>query len=176
MDNDSKTYNKGSISNRSKSRSSSKSSSSSSGKRHSSSGKSKSQKVFPITESRKLPKFPKNAVFPDSEYAKSERRKNTHNALNPIVVWPSSRIDQTAPDLNIGCNDMQLPQKVRTRLLELRNSDIKCKRISLKANGTYVIEGSNGNHYVMLSTSGFGKNKYSKKNRSKKNKKTRKIR
>ena len=41
--------------------------------------RSKSPKEFPITESKKFPKFPKNAVFPDSEYAKSEKRKNSHH-------------------------------------------------------------------------------------------------
>ena len=132
--------------------------------------KSKSPKEYPITESRKFPKFPKNAVFPDSEYAKSEKKRNSHHALNPIVNWPPSRIDQTRPDLNIACNDNQLPQKVIKRMLELRKRDITCRKISLKTNGTYDIEGSNGVHYIIFSTTGLGKNKYSKKNKSKRTK------
>ena len=132
--------------------------------------RSKSPKEFPITESKKFPKFPKNAVFPDSEYAKSEKRKNSHHSLNPIVHWPPSRVDQIIPDLNVACNDKQLPQKVITRMLELREKNITCRKISLKTNGTYDIEGSNGVHYIIFSTSGLGKNKHSKKKRSKRTK------
>lgn len=161
----SKSRDKSSSKSGNKSKSSSKSSSS-----KSASNKSSSKKVFPITESRKFPKFPKNAVFPDSEYAKREKKIKSHHALNPIVNWPSARIDVNRPDLIIPCNDPNLPQKVRTRLLDLRKSDVACLQINLKSNGTYVIKGSNGNHYVILDTSGFGKNKYSRKNKSRKNK------
>jgi hypothetical protein len=130
--------------------------------------KSKSPKEYPITESRKFPKFPKNAVFPDSEYAKTQKRENSHHSVNPIKHWPPSRKDVTAANVEIACNDHSLPQRIRTHILELRGRNIRCVGVSLMSNGVYVIAGHNGYHYAVGEELGYGKKKgKSKKNKSK---------
>ena len=144
----------------------------------SSKSRSKSPKEYPITESRKFPKFPKNAVFPDSEYAKTQKRENSHHSFNTIKHWPPSRKDVTAANVEIACNDHSLPQRIRTRILELRGRNIRCIGVSLMSNGVYVIAGNNGYHYAVGEELGYGKkkgkskkNSKSKKGKSKKNKK-----
>jgi len=130
--------------------------------------RSKSPKEYPITESRKFPKFPKNAVFSDSEYAKTQKRENSHHSFNPIKHWPPSRKDVTAANIEIACNDHSLPQRIRTRILELRGRNIRCVGVSLMSNGVYVIAGHNGYHYAVGEELGYGKKKSkSKKNKSK---------
>ena len=140
--------------------------------------RSKSPKEYPITESRKFPKFPKNAVFPDSEYAKTQKRENSHHSFNTIKHWPPSRKDVTAANVEIACNDHSLPQRIRTHILELRGRNIRCIGVSLMSNGVYVIAGNNGYHYAVGEELGYGKkkgkskkNSKSKKGKSKKNKK-----
>lgn len=168
-----------SIGKSSKSKSNKSSSKSKSNRSKSSSrSRSKSPKEYPITESRKFPKFPKNAVFPDSEYAKTQKRENSHHSFNTIKHWPPSRKDVTAANVEIACNDHSLPQRIRTHILELRGRNIRCIGVSLMSNGVYVIAGNNGYHYAVGEELGYGKkkgkskkNSKSKKGKSKKNKK-----
>ena len=130
----------------------------------------RSPRVFAITEGKKLPKFPKNAVFPDSQFAKDEKKRLSTHSMNPIVHWPEPRSRMGAPDRNIGCNAHNLPYKVRMQLAAMAARDIGCRALTLKRNGQYTIFGTNEHNYVVGDDYGFGKKKRNKKNKTKKRK------
>lgn len=177
MESENKSKSKSKSNSKSKSHSNSKSKSKSKSHSSSKSGSKKavrSPRVFAIIEGRKLPKFPKNAVFPDSQFAKDEKLRLSNHSMNPIVHWPEPRSKMGAADRNIGCHAHNLPYNVRARLTALNARDIGCRGITLKINGQYTIFGTNNQNYVVGDEYAYGKKKRkgnrTKGNRTKKNK------